>query len=1855
MDLSNFDPRTGLFRASAVQELDFSGIDIEENAWDYIVGGTLSTATSAVLGIINTGIAVGEVLNIADEDSYIDEAEAIGTLFGSRVQDFYLNHKAGVDVTGLVVGSFVPGLAAIRALRAAQRAGKIFSPFQTTTGLKNSDLVLGSKVVEGAKQSVLRTGVAGLRNQQVRQSYMAGVTQQFMESAAFDMALVTTMNQNAALNPDDLGYLESAKNVFIESIPFTFAGGAIGGAFEIAKIKGAINKNTLREFARTGQYLAPNLEGLTGMKPGDKMVTIAQAFKDHSALKNEIAGSDEFALAQFNKGQALLKSELNKAITELNVPDAYTADLLQKIVLNSVDKDIKQVANIISGLTKVSRPTATDVKELNAFYQKTAVPSGIIDSPGAPSQYSIDELQLRYANKLEELGFEEYAAKVVGAVEDNILRLPKNSAGTALPKDINSLGIDGIKVTSIQSINDVLAFIPDFATLNNSVINDMYSFAKDFAIKSGREFNITAEEYKQYVIMHELGHIKTNKPKTMNMIYNHMLEGTGKKLLEDLISASVESRPETWHEVVAGFNKFNNKQIVQKVMDDIVNNFSFDSMPSWMSYVGHPTELLADAASYMTREVTRQKAAKQFPTLAKFFNAKGSIARSWQDTKAFYHTRTGQVHTSYLPGINDISKTAKIVKDALVVPELGRNFARSTSLFSEESLKQQLAEGTIDYLDFDAQWNMYSKMDVAGMFDKAKEGVKETLFDINNRNLPLLERVLQTATEDETFRRTVINGGFVKYNGKELRNIDDVATTLIREKQDLQLELVLLSERSKLNEHHIAKILNIDVPRAQGFKDGELILFGKKDFNNPEILRFEYKSQLPEDYNQVTVDYAATSIRKQLVGEQKQNAAAAVLEDTYQLLPDIELEHMGSVAPTNTRATLFGALRTEIGSLREKAAFVGKILSQKISNRIKDVDQGYVKFYDTFNKPGNKGIRFELAQVDNLLRRQWYYHAVGSNGNQYIVSKKALHNYMKEFGDEIGEVVEFDPRELENLDENLINNLKGLDVDGDPAVVQLSKDVGEFYQHHVKNNSKIVDKKLELGAAYGKDPVLDRNVLYPPPKNLSQYRFTAFVVPNAFQSGSDPRKFMIFAETEAEFHAKQSAITSKYGDNYRIITRRQVDQYKKLVKEYDQDKVFDELYFDAGLSRKGRTSELTPNLDLQSSQTLERYRNWTIRQEEYLLRAGVELRYDDVIQSLRGIDEQFSSAEKSAIDKRYREQDSIWQDTVSIMLNQKSYGGKMEDLFVRINDYIGTAGSKVIDGAFNVLRKPAGVALNEKDYKEFNKQLADAGYNPPTYSVVEAMLTSPETQRSATLPHLVRTLSNLTSTLMLRLDPAHSFIQLVSTPILALPVIREAKQALRGTEAGKQLENMTGVINPSNGQYEPSASKLFAEGTTAFWSPAGKEFLQQLKDRNIVSDYLIQYLDTLDFSSLEKSKTLQKIGDKIDNLAQFGQKFSGFRHAEEFTRFQVAWAVKRIGELRGLNTDEMWATISGSVDKVHGVYIGNQRTQLFQGVLGQAVGLYQTYFFNFMQNMAKYVGEDRRNALVMAGMQSSIFGLQSWPGFGTLNQLVGETNRGNLDLYNVTNADDPNSMSAYFMYGLASHSLGFPIDFYSRGDLAVRHPMVVPTSIDQFPVVSTISKAVANVANTIKLATDDNVSIGQALVHGLAHNGMNRPMQGLGNIIRNKITSNHGQVQFDNANFVDYNMQSELNWGAMFARAIGTRPMNEAIIQDAYYRDAAYQANYRKELINLGKKIKLNSASGTLSSATYVDFAREYEKIGGDVQNFNAYFMRALKDAKRPVMEQFARDLRTDTELARIRTRLAYQQSVEPLWENDPL
>lgn len=1850
---------SNMFRALDTHEISAGSSSMEDSLSDYATFGLGGAVISAGVGLYNTGAALGQAIGIAGKDAQIDEGDAINSLMGADAASFYGRHKEGIDATGLVLGSLVPGLAAIRGLRMLQLSGKVSTALEGATGLKNADIVMNSTAVEAAKKYALETTTAAPNwfSGPMIKAYAQGYKQQVMEAGAFEAATLVTMNQQATLNPDDLGYFTAIGDQFWDATKFAAFGGVLGGSIDALRIFGGVRKYGTEEYGRTYDLFEvrlPSLEGITG---GNALLELGKEASRRAEVAKTLEAGDWFGRKRLSQGDSILKNVMLDTFADMNKAGNPGFQVLEDLVKDGSTAQLESIATVVSGMRELGNVSVKDLEELSAFYAKTRTPSMVVTGENAVDiAGKLADTQTEF---MEVLG----RFKPLGKSPDNVglqehfeNMISKTSAGFALPSKVkvaDGLSFNVRMTTSRADGESVLMIVPDFVGLNRKNITNSYAINKIYAEQTGKSFNHTPDSFAEYVLLHELGHVKNNSNKMTTLVKNYISEfsstGEAPKVLKDLVTASVRKREANWYmSQDAGFAHISESDKVNMILSKLIgtqqpglmNNKLLDQF----SYLSDPAELLADGAAYVSSKATRELASKQLPDLAKLFDEEGSMAKAWNPTKAYYNSRTRQVYSSYLPGISDADQNLSVVTKGmdtkLVSPALGKSFQLNAELFQDAAMKT-VVNAKADHLEFDAQWVMADRQTTKTLGDK--EGV----IHIAKDNLPIMEKVAVLAAKDPIMAAK-FEEGKVLLNGQVVMK-EAIGDLVLQRKQELRT--LLAGSAQGYNENEIARMLNIDIPHAMGDNTASpegWMLLGTKDYTKPEVFTTKYDHRSINDYQGAVMNMAGVSMLNDAVKSQRETTAALLTGGLYSKLPTMHLGLLAGVNPFVSRATLVSNSRNSIGSLRDLAAYTGKLVGQHILNTVQKIDESFAAPANKFNRTDAGAIRYELAQVDNILRREHYYHVTTEEGGSYIVRKDAFQAKGKElFG-------QYHPDMLHGMPDSEIVAMVGTGDQWAPNAVKLSDEVGEFFSGHSQRNASIVDRKIELGRSKGATSVLDRDVLYAPPRDLSKQKYFALVEPSVFKEGQDTRRFMIYGDSAAELESKKLAIQQKYGNDYNIDTAAdRLAQMKAGKTEANLD-AFDEMEFDSSLFRKGNSSELAPNADFQTSSTLERYRQWTIRQEESLVRSGVELKYSDLVAQLKRTDKEFAKQETNTLNKRWQEASTIWKDTLSTMLNKRARGSALEQEWVRVNDFVGEKGSEFLDKAFSSFRKFKTEAIDQKTLNDWNQKLDSAGYKSPFDRVAEVIMSSPDTQQSKLFPSTVRLLSKLISVPMLRLDAANSMLQLISTPILTLPVLMEAKQALKGTPAGARLEAATTVINPVTRESEPSCMKLISTAATKFHTDEGKLFAQELKDRNIITDELQRYHDVTDMSELNGRHTMKQVNDKIDKLAKYGSYLSAGNFAETYSRFVTAWAVKDLCEIRGLGKDEAWSIISGSVDKVHGVYAGAQRPQLFQGVIGQSVGLYQTYFFNYAQALMKGVAEGQsKQAATMLGMQASIFGIQSLPGFQTLNASIGEASRNSKDLYSVTNADSGESWGQYAMYGLASHMFGTPVDFSTRGSLAARNMLVIPTQFQDLPIVGTLSKVIGNIIDTGMMAAEGDVGIKRALIHGLAHNGMSRPLQGIGTIMAGNVTTATGQNNFDNVNRLGYDANADLNWAGMFARAIGTKPLNETIIQNAYFRTAAYKANTTRELAELGGKIQINAQTGEITPQTFSSFARDYEMAGGEPQTFNAYWGRQLKQADNGTMEKFRQEMvkGTQSELGRAAFRIAQKQSTLTPWE----
>ena len=96
-------------------ELLSSGKPHEFGFTDFVTKGVPLTLASVVNSFVNTPAAIGRMFGANTQDWL--EMKDYG--FGADTLSYYDENKAAVDTAALVIGSFAPGLASLKVLKAA--------------------------------------------------------------------------------------------------------------------------------------------------------------------------------------------------------------------------------------------------------------------------------------------------------------------------------------------------------------------------------------------------------------------------------------------------------------------------------------------------------------------------------------------------------------------------------------------------------------------------------------------------------------------------------------------------------------------------------------------------------------------------------------------------------------------------------------------------------------------------------------------------------------------------------------------------------------------------------------------------------------------------------------------------------------------------------------------------------------------------------------------------------------------------------------------------------------------------------------------------------------------------------------------------------------------------------------------------------------------------------------------------------------------------------------------------------------------------------------------------------------------------------------------------------------------------------------------------------------------------------------------------------------------------------------------------------------------------------------------------------------------------------------------------------
>ncbi len=1020
---------------------------------------------------------------------------------------------------------------------------------------------------------------------------------------------------------------------------------------------------------------------------------------------------------------------------------------------------------------------------------------------------------------------------------------------------------------------------------------------------------------------------------------------------------------------------------------------------------------------------------------------------------------------------------------------------------------------------------------------------------------------------------------------------------------------------SDLFAHESAKLDYLQMLQSKGFS------LGAEEAIDPMFLpkyaRISY-TQDPEIQGlsgTVLDGLAILKGRQKIYESQAKNVVATVLGRHSEGLADISPARLATANRNGSGAGLFSSENANYGTLGSTMAQVGSVTRAAQEDFRKAVSQALEAPLVALGRNLDAALEFDsINQKITRSAKQWRL-AETTTGDTILVENRLA----KQFAD-IGEPVDYEMLE-----------------EGINAISIKNRETLEALRAHISvSRSHTIDNKL-IRAAQGHTDSKDEEVFRPIRPSPTDYQHVAFVKDDKVTGTGHTT--MIFAASERELAGLVDRAQRIPG--YRVITKGQAEDYARARGEYEYSRTLHENYLNTDLNNRGIYSNFFPKTDPQKivNDILQQH----YRDSDILVKEAVRLRYESTFSWLEDMGKRYSKLETSKIASSRELIETTANNPYFNYIKTALNVSKLSEnhLLYGFNKLLDDSFSKVVGSirnAWNETRTP-------QDLDKVNSILDQYGMKPAYYDAALSALANHTAPRGE-LTKFVRGANAILSRFVLGLDPLNALNNAIGSNVLRMTELRYLTNAIRdgNAEAAGELAGLAKISLPGTGDQVLAPTKLVAGAISNFWrasrdDPASllarfkadgfdKTRIDQLK--LLVDDFTLTGTEKVSDLSSRLQTGFQRAKNQLSELGDKGEKITGNVLAEQFNRF-VSWDVARqltdIGIKHGL-LDEATAKAYRNtfVNRVEGHTIASQRPLIFQGPIGQAIGLFQSYQFNLLQQLFRYVAEGEKKDLAMLlGMQSTLYGVQSLPAFQFVNtHILGQLsgNKEHRDAYDLAYGALGKTAGEFFLYGLPSNLIHGNI--YSRGDINPRQITVLPTTLQEIPIVQGWGRFLVNMKETVsKMAGGGDVW--QSILQGMEHNGISRPLAGFAQTLQGIpsgtafSTSNKGSILYSNDLF---------SWASV-VRLAGGRPLDEAVVNDAMFRVRTYEAARRKDMMGLAETVKSSLIGGNEpSSESVTRFAERYAELGGKQSGFNKWMMNLYKGANESQASQLERSLK---------------------------
>ena len=1103
---------------------------------------------------------------------------------------------------------------------------------------------------------------------------------------------------------------------------------------------------------------------------------------------------------------------------------------------------------------------------------------------------------------------------------------------------------------------------------------------------------------------------------------------------------------------------------------------------------------------------------------------------------------------------------------------------------------------------------------------------------VNQYDIPVLERALRENILDI---KLVDNaGGILKSNFGSAQELQaHIIAAKTEAANELLIKLVLDGKVPvESGTQVIAKITNTKLARLEGTAVGsesddffawqaanrayaaDLARKGLVPANKtadtrflPSIAKLSKRIQNMDDLDGNVIDGMAwIKSKQQLLKQSVNNVVAKATGALYESIPDIPDSLLLNANRYGAGAGVASFANGTYGSLESTVQLLGSVtkrLGIQFRQATADVLEGPLA---TLGRKQEAII--EAAAIDQKVTRsakQWVRHS--DDTGEYLVTKDA---------------------------KNILDNPQGessLDNIAEEELIELvNPETIAYINSSIERSGFRTSTYRELRAAQGLQDVKDSSVYRPVRPSPTDYPFFAFV--------KDPRvtgqghTTMIFANTEQ----KLKELIEKVPKEYETITKGQAEEFYAARNEYEYSRTLHESYIDTNLKNRGIQSEFFTITDPKTyvNRALQQH----IREDDVLAKELIRGKNQAAFDWLEDQSKQYSQLESSrfggSVARVEKSGKNPYLDYIKTALDISKVSE--HPLLYGFNKFLDEGVSRAVGRVRDLWQGDRST----ESLEAINSALDKFGMNTGWRDSATDLLVNHSAPKGA-LTKFIRGANAVLARLTLGLDPLNALNNAIGANILRTTELKQLTRAIGAGDAeiAGQLAEIGKIKLPGTGDQILSPPKLLASSIRRYFQDmmGSQTLLKEYQAAGFVQDITTQFKSILDDFTLKGTESvsllqsrLQAAIKKADDLTEAGQKYTGNKLAEEFNRFISADVMRQITDIavnKGILTKaEQHAYINTFVNRVEGNVIASQRPLMFQGPIGQAIGLFQSYQFNLMQQLFRYVSEGtKKDAAMLLGLQGTFYGLQGLPAFQFINQHIVGTLSGNtnhVDLYDSTYGVAGRDVGNFVLYGLPSNLL--QANLYSRGDINPRQVTVIPTTLPDIPFIGAFGKFLLNMTETVG-KIGQGAPVWESMLQGLEHNGLSRPMAGLAQVLQATgpggqpySTTSKGSILFSN---------DLLAW-ASAVRLAGGRPLDEAIVNDSIFRIHGYQQYDRAKKMALAESVKASVIQGNVPSGDAISsFASTYAAAGGKQAQFNKFMLEQIKSANVPEAQKIMSQL----------------------------